>query len=289
MHKQDSLPYISVRPSGITMFNRSDHARSRSTAQREAEKHLSANDNKGLISRKAKRNISQGIDWMLYLANEKTFKSYSGNRQYKFRLNMVTITLSSQQVHSDQEIKEKLLNQFLIESKSQWGVEKYLWRAESQPCGNIHFHLIFDKFIPWSELRNKWNRIQDKLGYVQRSKHYKKGWTPNSTDVHSIIKVRKLGAYLAKYCTKEATGRKIEGKQWGLSYSLSKMKSGVELRCSEVIEELGRLWKEKRKSFRAYEWHSVYWVSPSELLELGCSRLIEILEEYCGSKMVAIE
>ncbi len=282
-HHPDSIPYVSVRPGSVAFFNLPEGTGRRSSAQREAEKNLSENDHAGKISDKAKRRISHGIDWLLYLANEKEFRHYKYQKNYRFRVNFVTLTLSSPQVHSDQEIKSKLLNQFLIECRSTWGIENYLWRAEPQKNGNIHFHLLTDKFIPWSELRNRWNRIQDKLGYVQRSKHFKKGWTPNSTDVHSVRKVRKLGAYLAKYCTKESDVRKIEGGQWGLSQSLSKMRSAVELRCSEVIDDLAKLWAAGRKKMKEYDYCTVYWVGTDLLEEIGCWKLLELLEQYVQS------
>jgi hypothetical protein len=252
----------------------------RSIRQREAEVHLEDNDHNGHLSGKATRRINQGIDWMLYLANEKTFQGFKSNRRYKFKVNFVTLTLSSKQIHSDQDIKNKLLNQFLVECRSRWGIGRYLWRAEPQRNGNIHFHILTDKFIPYKELKNTWNRIQDKLGYIQRSEHFKKGWNPNSTDVHSVRKVKKLGAYLAKYCTKESDVRKIEGKQWGLSNSLSKMKSATDLRWSDVIDDLSRLWKARGRSLKEYDYHSTYWISAEELKELGCLCLVKMLDDY---------
>lgn len=279
-HHSDSIPYVSVRPGSVSIFSLPESGGRRSSAQVEAQKHLEENDHNGSISRKAKRRITQGIDWLLYLANEKTFTHFKAQKQYKFRVNFVTLTLSSRQVHSDVEIKEKLLNQFLIECRSNWGIVNYLWRAEPQKNGNIHFHILIDKFIPWNELRNRWNRIQSKLGYVQRSKHYKEGWTPNSTDIHSVRKVRKLGAYLAKYCTKESDIRAIDGKQWGLSQSLSRMRSAVDFRCSEVIDDLAKLWADSRKRMKEYDYCTVYWVGTDLLEKLGCWKLLEMLEEY---------
>ncbi len=284
MHRHpDSIPYVSIRPNGVTFFNLPERTASRSAAQEEAEKHLEDNDHQGKISLKARRRITHGIDWLIYLAGEKTFRNDKDKRTYKFRVNFITLTLSSKQVHSDQIIKSELLNQFLIECSVRWGVQRYIWRAEPQRNGNIHFHVLTDKFIPWSEIRNRWNRIQDKLGYIQRSKLYKKGWTPNSTDVHSVKRVKNLGAYLAKYCTKESKIRKIEGRQWGMSRSLSKLKSAVSLRDSEVIEDLGKLWREKKEHLKEYDYHSTYWIRFEEVEKMGCSRLVEIMKEYLTS------
>ena len=276
----DTIPHVSVRPNSVTFYNLPERMGARSIRQREAEVHLLDNDHNGHISNKAKSRINQGIDWMLYLANEKTFQGFKSNRKYKFRVNFVTLTLSSKQVHTDQEIKNQLLNQFLIEARVRWKVGMYLWRAEPQNNGRIHFHILTDKFIPYKELKNTWNRIQDKLGYVQRAPDFKKGWNPNSTDVHSVRKVRKLGAYLAKYCTKESKVRKIEGKQWGLSNSLSVMRSATDLRWSDVIDDLSRLWKARGSSLKEYDWHSTYWISVKELKEIGCDCLVGILEDY---------
>jgi len=276
----ESVPYVSVRPNSVSFFNLPESQATRSDAQKASEIHLEDNDHRGLISAKAKRRISLGIDWLLYLSNDKFFTSWKNGKRYKFRVNFVTLTLASKQVHSDQVIKKQLLNQFLIECGVCWGVKHYLWRAEPQDNGNIHFHILTDNFIPWNELRNRWNRIQDKLGYLQRSKHYKAGWQPNSTDVHSVRKVRKLSAYLAKYCTKESTGRKIEGKQWGLSNSISKMKSAVDLRCSEVVEDLARLYRHAKDKMKEYDYCTVYWISSEMLKELECWKLVDLLEEY---------
>ena len=111
-----------------------------------------------------------------------------------------------------------------------------VWRAEKQKNGNLHFHLLTDKFIPFLELRDVWNRITEKLGYVSRYRDemrnfhangfnvrkdllpnwnyrsqvraYREGtkndWqSPNSTDVHSVRKILNLKAYLIKYLTKD--------------------------------------------------------------------------------------
>jgi hypothetical protein len=138
-------------------------------------------------------------------------------------------------VHSDLVIKNLFLNQFLIEAKKRWNISQYVWRAEKQLNGNIHFHILTNRFIPWSELRDVWNRIQEKLGYVSRYrenlkqfhssgfkprpelfKHWpldaqrrayfaglKSDWNnPNSTDIHSLRHVHNVRNYIIKYLSK---------------------------------------------------------------------------------------
>lgn len=292
---------------------------------REVRERLRNNSTNGEISRKARRRISTAIDWMLYLSTDKKFYSPKHKRTFNFKLNFITLTLSSKQRHSDQVIKNRLLNQFLLEIKLNHNVKRYLWRAEAQSNGNIHFHVITDKFIPWSTLRKCWNRIQNKLGYVdayrcEMLEYYKDGfkvreglvktwnvqsqkraykaglrgnWSnPNSTDVHSIYKIRNLSAYLSKYFTKEGktklkpTGaarkyvtqqgaernvftvkcvervplfRPIDGKLWGLSHSLSKLGGIILEMSSNINDELTLLYNKYKSKFKFFDYYTIFY------------------------------
>lgn len=276
---------VSVSAGSIAIYNLPE-SKKRTEIQRMNEINLAENDHKGKVSAKAKRRISKAIDWMLYLAKDKELYPHKPSNKMTFRLNMVTLTLCSKQIHSDNEIKSKLLNQFLVEMRSVWKCEHYLWRAEAQGNGNIHFHIITDKFIPWNELRNRWNRIQNKLGYVDKfeAKHRKR--TPNSTDIHSIWKVKNLSAYLAKYCTKEDKNRKIEGKQWGLSNSLSKMKGVSTERWSKLEDDLHKVFKTFKKKVRTYDYATVIYVKIEEWKKIGCSYLANLIDEQLGKAVV---
>lgn len=189
----------------------------------------------------ASRKLTKAADYLCYMASPKEQTDRFKGKNCVFRLTFVTLTLSSAQIHSDVVIKSLFLNQFLTEAKRRWHVTRYVWRAEKQLNGNIHFHILTDKFIPWSELRDIWNRIQNKLGYVNRyreklkkfheggfhpredllkfwpmerqRKAYQFGcktdWNnPNSTDIHSLRHVGNVKRYVAKYMSKNESERK---------------------------------------------------------------------------------
>lgn len=251
---------ISIRPSYTCLFyqNKSDVCIRQENTN--SLSNLDNNDHEGIISKRASKKIRNAINWLLEISQEKVAKPYKKGRVVKFKVAFATLTLPSKQIHSDVEIKNKCLNQFLIEARKKWGVRHYLWRAEAQKNGNIHFHITCDNFIPHTELRDTWNRIIAKLGYVAayqtnmkewhkngfrvrtdllknwskqaQKKAYIRGYasnwlSPNSTDIHSVKMISNLPAYLTKYCTKNDDGRAIKGKLWGLSYSLSQMQSVI--------------------------------------------------------------
>ena len=267
----------------------------------------------GLISQKANRRIKNAIDWLIHITKPKEATNHKTNTQYFWRVNFITLTLCSKQIHTDNEIKAQLLNQFLTEVRQKYGLKNYLWRAESQSNGNIHFHIVTDVFIPWRTIRDTWNRIQNKLGYVDRFAEKFGHSDPNSTDVHSVQKIRNLSAYLSKYCGKNAKGytimatqtqaknptfapfinkshrppkkdakffRQIHGNLWGLSQQLSKLKSAADVIDYGIEEEINWLQQYHPTLVKWFDFARVFLVSYEQALKFGLVRIPKLLYEY---------
>lgn len=251
------IPTISVNPHAITMYNQIDWNprkpyRDKSIYQsikaNRTHEHLldSSRTAEGNVSKTAKRKITKAIDYLLLFASDKKVTSVKTGRSFSFKIAFITLTLPSKQVHDDNEIKRKCLNSMLIELQKYEKVKNYVWRAEKQKNGNIHFHIIIDKFVHWNNLRNRWNRIINKLGYVDRYQEsmkaffkdgfkvredLKSSWdetkqrkayarniqtdfnNPNSSDIHSIRKVHNLQHYFIKYLTTNDKPKPNETKE----------------------------------------------------------------------------
>lgn len=198
-------------------------------------KNFAAVKNPFIISKASKRKIFDSINTMYCLSPARTIKMKNGKRLYNFQLSFITLTLPSEQKHTDLEIKNKCLNQLLVELSKHYDVKNYVWKAELQKNKNIHFHLVLDQYIDYQALRRRWNRIVNKLGYVDEysnkmsklslsdyhalrsrstnvnfqdsAKAYAKGkvsnWNnPNSVDVRKVKSKRDLAIYLSKYIAK---------------------------------------------------------------------------------------
>lgn len=181
---------------------------------------------KGILSNKSKRKMEDiliGWNEVLRCAPIESKKIW----RIKPRFTMLTLTLSSKQVHKDEEIKTKILNPFITELKKVLGRNLlYVWSAEAQPLNtdNIHFHIVTDRYIDKHWARAVWNRIQDRLGYVERCKFT----NPPSTDIRVRNIDKQSVAYLMKYLTKfKKTARKITGKLWGCSHKLTTLQVAV--------------------------------------------------------------
>jgi hypothetical protein len=281
----------------------------------------------GLVSKVAKRKIVKAINYLLTVAQDKKVYSQKTGRSFKFKIAFITLTLPAKQRHSDQEIKRELLNQFLTEITKYHGVKRYVWRAEKQKNGNIHFHILTDKFIHWNDIRNRWNRILRKLDYVQEYQRnmlefYKDGfrvrneliksWSetrqraawrlnmetgynnPNTTDIHSIQKIRNITAYFIKYMTQNTEHEKdqpknteeeplIGGRIWGASKNLLNIKGAQMVVDNELEEQIERIKESKFCKVIIGTYYSVLLIDWKRIRLLKADRIFNEFIRYLGS------
>lgn len=249
------LPYYSLKPNALTIFELPENQSSVGHSNK-GYKNLDDNKNKyGEMSAHATKRLRKTIDYMIYLTNLKKItgtsiisksnietieyeKGKKFSKPVNYKLTFITLTLPSSQIHTDNEIKSECLNHFLTSLRRKFSIDLYIWKAEKQENHNIHFHILTNKFIPWEQLRDEWNRIINKLGYVDRyqakmKEFFKDGFrisdnpldkrteekqraaylqnlasdfrNPNSTDIHALYKIKNVAAYISKYLSKEVT------------------------------------------------------------------------------------
>lgn len=198
------------------------------------------NKQKGKISDRSAKRLKDKVNWLVFKSKKKKVKYPNGTISKNFRISFITLTLPSQQQHSDIEIK-RIFNNFLTTLRKRYNMTDYVWKAELQKNQNIHFHLTTNIFLHHATIRTLWNNAINRLGYVsayqshfstmsfeeykalrlanaQKSnstvneediiKAYNDGkknkWSnPNSTDVKTVFRVDNLAAYLAKYLSKK--------------------------------------------------------------------------------------
>ena len=151
------------------------------------------------LSKKAGRNLKDAVDTLLTFASWKTVFVKESNTHFRYKVNFITLTLPSLQIHSDEEIVSKVLSPFLKAWSRRTKNLLYIWKAEIQDNGNIHFHITSNKFYHWRKLRTHWNNFVNRLNYVDNSTSN----DPNSTDVHSVKNIKNLSAYLSSYLLKK--------------------------------------------------------------------------------------
>lgn len=306
-----SIPMVKVHPNKIITYNeihwfpnrppRKDRDNQNSTLIQVATEHgiklkrvpisflKSSRTSNGELSKQAKKKLGLAIDYFLLLNRPQNGKSGHSGSHFNKQITFITLTLPSKQIHTDNEIKKQCLNQFLIEISKYNNVSMYVWRAEYQKNGNIHFHILANSYIVWTQIRNRWNRIIEKLGYIsryqeeqkefhadgfklrpellkkwdatQQKKAYERGkrlnWRdPNSTDIHSIQNITNIQAYLVKYMTKIEQQKKEDDspdcdkkKDIGRIWSASMILTNIKGATTEVDSELNNILNYLKENF----------------------------------------
>ena len=115
---------------------------------------MKENTHEGYLSAKAVKRLRTAINWLCVSSDWQKIKSHFGKGIFYFKINFITLTLPFSQLEiSDQEIKRELLNPFLQLLRNRYNFDSYVWKAEAQKNGNIHFHITSNTYIPHEELR----------------------------------------------------------------------------------------------------------------------------------------
>lgn len=78
---------------------------------------------------------------------------------------MVTLTLPIPQHHSDRDIYRSCLMPWLQRMRRSYGIVHYVWRAEAQENGNLHYHVLLDRYVDKRILQLTWCMDLDALDY----------------------------------------------------------------------------------------------------------------------------
>jgi len=192
----------------------------------------------GKMSAAAQRRVSKKIlCW--YTGCESYNKSFNISLEKdKKKLVFVTLTLSSTQFTSDLEVKRQLLKPFIRFLREKKGCRNWLYKCERQKNGRIHFHLIIDKYIKKEEIREAWNNLQQKEGYLDEyQKKFGKLDAP-STEIKLVKNQPQCERYIAKYIAKDDEDATIEGAVWSSSVSVATLDFFNFAETEEVTEAI---------------------------------------------------
>lgn len=202
------VPYISIHPTRITSYWVPDQRvsgvhRPTLTGAQVKERH------NGLISAAQKKRLYEAITALVAISQYKTVYSQEEQKSYRFKLNFITLTLPDSCEVEDKIIVKKCLKRFLDAWNKRSPSLLYVWKAECTDRGTLHFHLTTNQFIHYHKLRTKWNKALAKEGIISKADVEKN----NSTDVHSVKKIRNIAAYLTAYvCKKDVYSKPL--KRW---------------------------------------------------------------------------
>lgn len=239
----------------------------------------------GELTAGAIKRMSRALNLFVECTPERTVYSKVYDKNIKHKLSFVTLTIPTAQKIELKTANKQLLEPLLKHLRQVHGMTGYVWKVEVQKRGQLHYHIVSDVYIHYQELRNKWNKLLYKAGfmteYIKETGHS----NANSTDIHSVKKVKDLSSYLLKYFTKqEQNPVALKGKIWDCSKNLKAAKY-FETDLTEDLEydifKLQQLQKAiiKHKdsfTFIKFQGFKSYQVFPKETQEAYLKHLYDI-------------
>jgi hypothetical protein len=194
------------------------------------------------VSSASRRKIMKYIDaWFSTIEYAKTEGTESVANINKF-LAMITLTLPIKQVHDDRYLKRYALMMFIKDLRRHSSTINYLWKAETQQNGNIHFHIIIDEYVDKNKIDAWWKARMRILDYEQAYERTTGKKDPPMCNVEKLHDKGSAGSYVAKYFSKNENRRQIEGRCWGCSDKIKELAVGeMSVNESEMDECLQKI------------------------------------------------
>lgn len=186
--------------------------------KKQIEALLSTKAYSGTVTEGAKKRMRKAISLLVQKSPMQRIWNPVINKFHKFNIGFITLTIADQGKDTATDVYKKCLAPFLKWFRYR-GLNEYVWKAELQERGTIHYHMAVNEFVHWQLVRDKWNVYQKKAGYLDKFARSHKHFRPNSTDVHAVWKVDNVEAYMLKYMSKDEDST-IKGKVWDCSKNL---------------------------------------------------------------------
>jgi hypothetical protein len=153
----------------------------------------------------------------LWLRTRKRKVQLSPGRSINFRQGFLTLTLPGVASADHKAVKRKVLDPFFTYARNVLGLRDYVWTAELQDRGEIHFHVLVNQFLDKDRLRRAWNDACARSGVVTMSEASRQP----STEIEAIRSYNGSKAYAAKYLGKALRSGLIVGRLWAGSHSVT--------------------------------------------------------------------
>jgi len=174
------------------------------------------------LSDNSRRKIRHRMEYLLWFTVSGMSTVSARKACIRSRCSVITLTLPAPQKHSDRGIKYECLNRFLSFMRDNCHNLFYIWKAECQSNGNIHFHILSNHHWSMNWVHDIWKHCVNYLGYLDDFAANHGHTDPPATEIHAPRKVNKLMAYFCKYMCKDFGSRAIDGRAWGCDQELSR-------------------------------------------------------------------
>lgn len=171
------------------------------------------------------KRIKRTVDILCQLSPPKWAVNPVHGYRFKHSLSFITVTIPGEERRvTPKEGNKILLAPFIRQLRKKHCLRTYIWKAEFQKNGQLHYHITTPSIIHYQYIQDNWNNLLSQEGLLKEwSKIHTDRWPP-STQTRSVYKNKDLEWYLAKEISKSIQNNKTEGKLWDCSKNIRGIK-----------------------------------------------------------------
>lgn len=176
----------------------------------------------GRLTPGTRKRCAKAISLLIQTSPPREIYNYVTHRKQMFQLSMLVLTIP--EMNYNVTLKDgykNLLKPFidwLVKTKK---VNTYVWKAEVQKRGQLHYHITTPSWIHHKEIRNKWNYLLNKSNLMEEYVLEHGHCNPPSTYIKKVHAIQDLQAYLLKeFCKSIQNNHSSTGKIWDCSTNL---------------------------------------------------------------------
>jgi len=238
---------VKITRGAITIYEETDDHYTANGQHENSRKNLKRGNFNGYMSRGSAKKCKRMLEAWMQSINTAFASRNKTQVQGEIYSTFCTMTLPDHQRHSDQDIKRRVLDNFIRVLKDHYGVTHYFWKAEPQANGRIHFHMLIDRYIDKEEFSQRWDQCTEILGYVSSYQARTGRMFPPATKIEKLNTDGAAISYAIKYLSKAPLRlRSItpspEGRKVTMHYYTEKKQKDGTVVMAESRPIEGRVW-----------------------------------------------
>jgi len=249
---------ISLRSDGLVINKVCVNSQRSYNVCEKSKDNLKNNKVKGKLSPTSKRLLRKILDnWItsIYYYRWKRHITYNNNLPF---ISAITLTLPNCNNKDDYFVKKNMLSVFFTTLVRYHKVRLYFWKAEKQKNGTIHFHVLIDRFVHYQYINEIWNGILFRNGLLKEYIEKYGNQSPPSTRIEKIRSKTKAISYLIKYALKDDEHGMVEGRVYGMSDELRKIRNLALMVSYEIATSLNYFGIDKTKCIIKEKYYSYF-------------------------------
>lgn len=195
----------------------------------------------GRMTQGLRKRMTKAVNILLQTIEPKwIFNEVTGQYQYH-KLSFITLKITNAGTITARDAYDNCLNHFLDWMTRTQEAKLYVWKAEGEIRGQIHYHITTPTFIHYLDIRKKWNSLLRQSGYLDRYAKEHGHFDANSTNVHEVNDVQNLAPYILKaFADSLEAAEKIKKVKPGRSGESIGAEMGKEVQNEKGT--IGKIW-----------------------------------------------